>query len=109
MTCKEIELKEKTKTVIGSTSRTKGALIEQAIKRCSEEEKNNINCICEKLSEILIEKFLLKNTRVEDLPKDFDIESISDKTLKYQTKRMGFISTKFMIKEIENHLINKYK
>ncbi|WP_206046681.1 hypothetical protein [Inconstantimicrobium porci] len=65
----------------GHSSRTRNKLIKLAIEACEPEDRFNTYKVCEKLAEIMVERY-------------------KESTLTYQSERMGLDTTKKMMKHI---------
>lgn len=74
----------------GNSSRKKLPLIIEAINLCDEKEKYNRYAICEKLAEIMVNKYKGNN-------------------LDYQAKRMGLATSKSMLEQIDLFFYKYFK
>ena len=74
----------------GHSSRRKRVLIEQAIKACSVENMFNRYKICEKIVELMMDRY-------------------SGGNLEYHTKRMGMESTAKILTEIDNYFYRDFQ
>lgn len=85
----------------GLTRETK-KIITEAIYKLPPEKKTNCYCICEEVSNILVERYVHQYD-------EFDEDIISLGKLEYQTKRMGLSTTSEIIDKIELYMLDLFE